>query len=144
MLIKDWDDLGSNDNIGSYEINVNDIIGIENKYANYRYIDIYGSSKNKKDKINNLMNENAEIGSAWNGRILLRIDYKTTDTPIVSKVDLTDENEINKANSINRGVMWTVHAKLYCAYYLPKEYQKYSIKITMQDSTILFEEKSCK
>ena len=141
LLIKDWDDLGSNDNIGSYEINVNDIIGIENKYANYRYIDIYGSSKNKKDKINNLMNENAEIGSAWNGRILLRIDYKTTDTPIVSKVDLTDENEINKANSINRGVMWTVHAKLYCAYYLPKEYQKYSIKITMQDSTILFEEK---
>ena len=140
MLIKDWDDLLSNDNIGSYEININDIIGPVNKYANYRYIDIYGSSKNKKDKINNLMNENAEIGSAWNGRILLRVDYKPTDTPIISKVDIKDENELNIANSVNRGVMWTVQAKLYNAYYLPKEYQKYSVKIMIQDSFLLFEE----
>ena len=141
MLIKDWDDIGSNDNIGSYEISLNDVIGPENKYEEYRYIDIYGSSKNKKDKINNLMNENAEIGSAWNGRILLRITHKPTDTPIISKVNITDNDELTRAHSINRGVMWTVHAKLYCAYYLPKEYKKYSIKITMQDSTILFEQK---
>ena len=141
MLIKDYDTLFENDNIGSYEININDIFGPENKYANYRYIDIYGSSKNKKDKINNLMNENAEIGSAWNGRILLRIDYKPTDTPITSKVDITDQNELKMAQMVNRGVMWTIQAKLYCAYYLPKEYQKYSIRITMQDSKIIFEEK---
>ena len=141
MLIKDYDTLLENDNIGSYEINVNDVFGPENKYANYRYIDIYGSSRNKKDKINNLMNENAEIGSAWNGRILLRIDYKPTDTPITSKVDITDQNELKIAQSVNRGVMWTIQAKLYCAYYLPKEYQKYSIKIMMQDSNILFEER---
>ena len=140
MLIRDKDPIGF-DNIGSYEININDIFGPENKYANYRYIDIYGSSKNKKDKINNLMNENAEIGSAWNGRILLKIDYKTTDTPIMNVVDLTDQNELKMAQSVNRGVMWTIQAKLYCAYYLPKEFNKYSIKIMMQDSNILFEEK---
>ena len=141
MLVKDYDKVLSNDNIGSYEISLNDVIGPENKYAEYRFIDIYGSSKKDKNKINNLMNENAEIGSAWNGRILLRIEHKKTDTPIISKVKITDNDELTKASSVNRGVMWTVHAKLYCAYYLPKEYQKYSIKIMMQDSYMLFEEK---
>ena len=141
MLIKDKDPIGF-DNIGSYEINLNDVFGQENKYGNYRYIDIYGSSKGKHNTINDLMNENAEIGSAWNGRILLKIEYKTTDTPIMSIVDLKDENELKIASeSVNRGVMWTIHAKLYCAYYLPKEYKKYSIKIMMQESNMLFQEK---
>ena len=141
LLIKDWDEIGRNDNIGSYEININDIIGNNNKYANYRYIDVYGSSKNKKDKINNLMNSNAEIGSSWNGRILLKIGYSITDTPIVRTIDLKDNNELNIANSVTRSILWTIHIKLYCAYYLPKEYKKYSIKITMQDSLVIFDEK---
>ena len=140
LLIRD-DNLIGFDNIGSYEININDIVGQINKYGNYRYIDIYGSSKNKKDKICNLMNENAEIGSAWNGRILLKIDCKPTDTPITNKVDLKDENELKIANSVNREVMWTVHAKLYSAYYLPKEYDTYSVKIMIQDTNLLFEKK---
>jgi hypothetical protein len=141
LLIKDWDEIGKNDNIGSYEIKISDIIGNNNKYANYTYIDIYGSSKNKKDNINNLMNTNAEIGSAWNGRILLKIDYKITDTPITKAIDLRDDNELKLANSVTRSILWTVYVKLYCAYYLPKEYKKYSIKIIMQNSQIVFEEK---
>ena len=141
MLIKDHNTVLKDSSMGSYEININDIFGAENKYANYRYIDIYGASTKSNSKINNLMNENAEIGSAWNGRILLKIDYKQTDTPITSKVDITDQNELQIAHSVNRGVMWTIYAKLYCAYYLPKEYQKYSIKILMQETNILFEEK---
>jgi len=141
LLIKDYDEIGRNDNIGSYEINVNDVIGPNNKYKDYRYIDIYGSSKNKNDKINNLMNSNAEIGSSWNGRILMRIDCKNTDTPIMSAVDLQDANEMNLANSVTRKIMWTVHVKLYCAYYLPKEYKKYSIRIVMQNYSMLFQEK---
>ena len=138
MLIKDYDTLISDDNIGSYEININDIVGQVNKYGNYRYIDIYGSSKNKKDKINNLMNENAEIGSAWNGRILLKIDYKPTDTPIISKADIKDENELKLANSVNRGQQWIVQAKLYCAYFLPKEFNEYYVKIMIQDTSMIF------
>jgi predicted transport protein len=138
LLIKDWDEIGKNDNIGSYEIKISDIIGNNNKYANYTYIDIYGSSKNKKDNINNLMNTNAEIGSAWNGRILLKIDYKITDTPITKAIDLRDDNELKLANSVTRSILWTVYVKLYCAYYLPKEYKKYSIKIIMQNSQIVF------
>ena len=139
MLIKDKDD--KKNNIGSYEININDIIGPVNKYANYTYIDIYGSSRSKNDNINNLMNENAEIGSAWNGRILLKIEHKNTDTPITKNISITDDNELKLSSSVNRGVMWSVNAKLYCAYYLPPEYKKYSIKIMVQDSSIIFQQK---
>ena len=140
MIIKDKDTIGY-DYIGSYEININDVIGPVNKFANYKYIDIYGSSRNKNDDFNILINENAEIGPAWNGRILLRIDCKTTDTPTISKVDIKDREELQRANSVRKDVLWAVHAKLYCAYYLPKEYKKYSIKIQIQDSTLLFEPK---
>ena len=137
MLIRDKDNFGF-DYIGSYEIDINDVFGKENKYANYRYIDIYGSQKSdKNDKINILMNENAEIGSSWNGRILLKIDSKFTDTPVLNTVKIEDNNKL----SINRGVMWTIKAKLYCAYYLPTEYKDYKVKIIMQDSSILFPQK---
>ena len=136
-LVKDYDSIGNNDNIGSYEININDVIGPINKYGNYRYIDIYGASKNQKNKICDLMNANAEIGSSWNGRILLKILYKNSDSPIIKTENITDNNEINAANSISRNILWTINSKLYCGYYLPKEYKKYSVKICMQDSSII-------
>ena len=138
LLVKDYDSIGHNDNIGSYEININDIIGPTNKYSNYTYIDIYGASKNKKNKICDLMNSNVEIGSSWNGRILLKILYKDTDTPIIKTENITDNKEINTANSTARNILWTINTKLYCAYYLPKEYKKYSVKITMQESSIVY------
>ena len=138
LLVKDYDSIGHNDNIGSYEININDIIGPTNKYSNYTYIDIYGASKNKKNKICDLMNSNAEIGSSWNGRILLKILYKDTDTPIIKTENITDNKEINTANSTARNILWTINTKLYCAYYLPKEHKKYSVKITMQESSIVY------
>ena len=43
--------------IGNYEIDLKEIIGENNLYKNYRFIDIYGSSKNEKGKINDLMNK---------------------------------------------------------------------------------------
>ena len=138
LLLKDHDTIGTNDNIGSYEMNINDIIGPKNKYSNYRYIDIYGASKNKKNKICDLMNTNAEIGSSWNGRILLKILYKDTDTPIINKENITDNKELTLANSTARKILWTIHTKLYCAYYLPKEYKKYSVKICLQDSNVIY------
>ena len=104
MIIKDKDPIGY-DYIGSYEININDVIGPVNKFANYKYIDIYGSSRNKNDDFNILINENAEIGPAWNGRILLRIDCKTTDTPTISKVDIKDREELQRANAVIKDVL---------------------------------------
>ena len=133
MLVKDFDRTINDDDIGSYEININDITGKINKYKNFRYINIYGASRNKKNKINNLMNTNAEIGSSWNGRILLKIEFNTTDTPVTNVKDIKgpDEEIIALANNAKRNVIWEVRAKLYCAYYLPKEYKKYKIKICM-------------
>ena len=145
LLVKDYDKTINDDDIGSYEININDITGSVNKFKDFRYINIYGASRNKKNKINNLMNTNAEIGSSWNGRILLKIDYNKTDTPITSVKDIKDiENIIEKANNIKRNIKWTIKAKLYCAYYLPKEYKKYKIKIcmnTFENCQMNFEQK---
>jgi len=69
------------------------------------------------------MNTNAEIGSSWNGRILLKIDFKNTDTPVTNVKDIKgpDEEIISLANNVRRNIAWEVRAKLYCAYYLPKE-----------------------
>jgi hypothetical protein len=144
MLIKDYDLTISDDNIGSYEIDINDITGEVNKYKEFRYIDIYGSSRNKKNKIDNLMNTNAEIGSSWNGRILLKIDFEETDTPITSVEDIKEENNkvlLNQANNIKRDTQWIITAKLYCAYYLPKEFKDYKVRICMQDVFTEFERK---
>ena len=138
LLVKDYDSIGHNDNIGSYEIDINDIIGPVNKYGNYRYIDIYGASKNKKNKICDLMNTNAEIASSWNGRILLKILYTNTDNPLNTVENMSDNKEINLANNIGRKVLWIFNIKLYCAYYLPKEYKKYSLKISIQESSVIF------
>ena len=142
MLIKDYDRTISDDDIGSYEININDITGKVNKYKDFRYIDIYGSSRNIKNDITNLMSTNAEIGSSWNGRILLKIDYQETDTPITSVEDIKNTSElISISNNIRRNVKWGIKVKLYCAYYLPKEFEKYKIRICMQDTQIEFDEK---
>ena len=139
-LVKDYDFGTSDDSIGSYEIDVNDVIGNENKYANYKYIDIYGSSKNSDDKYSKLMNTNAEIGSAWNGRILLKIECKKTDTPIKNVLNLTDENELKIARSVNRSECWNLKAKVYFADFLPSN-NKYSLKITFQENSTIFEKK---
>ena len=145
LLVMDYDRTINDDNIGSYEIDINDITGPVNKYKDFRYINIYGASRNKKNMVNNLMNMNAEIGSSWNGRILLKIDYTNTDTPVTSVKDIKELDVINQADKIERKVKWEIKAKLYCAYYLPKEYNKYSIKICMntfeEDCKMDFKEK---
>ena len=144
LLVKDYDVTVNDDDIGSYEIDLKDVD--KNKYQDFRYINIYGASRNKKNKINNLMNTNAEIGSSWNGRILLKIDYKNTDTPIANVTDIKgkDGDIIVQADNLQKNVTWGVKAKLYCAYYLPKEYKKYKVKIcmnTFEDCQIDFQEK---
>ena len=90
------------------------------------------------------MNTNAEIGSSWNGRILLKIDFEETDTPITSVEDIKEENNkvlLNQANNIKRDTQWIITAKLYCAYYLPKEFKDYKVRICMQDVFTEFERK---
>ena len=140
LLIKDKSVITSDDNIGSYEININDIINEKNLYEEYRYIDIYGSYKNAKDKYSNIMNSNAEIGSSWNGRILLKILYNKSDKPCIKTSNMSHD-EIKKANSTLRKENFIGIIKLYSGYYLPKEYTKYKVKIGTVKNYALFYEK---
>ena len=140
FLIKDYD-VGKDDLIGSFEIEVNEIIGSENKYKDFTFFDIYGSPENKDSKIHNLMNKNSEIGSKWNGRILLKIDCFDVDSPQSQVRKIEDENIINSAKNLARKNLWSVYVKLYSAYYLPNDNDSYSIGISMQDNNIVFNSK---
>ena len=141
LLVKDYDAIGSDDNIGSLEINLNDIIGEINLYENYKFYDIYGSHRNSKDKYCNLMNTNAEIGSSWNGRILLKIEHYKEDTPIIKTTDIISKKELDFANNIARPKIFTAIIKLYSGYYLPEQYDRYRVRIEMENNKAVFVEK---
>ena len=142
LKIKDCDDDKGNKTkmIGSIDIELKDIIDDVNLYENYKFLDIYGASTNKKGKINDLMNSNPIVASRWNGRILLKILCKDIDKPERSIIDM-NQNDIDITNRISRDTLWAMKVKLYNMYYLPTKYKKYSLKITCQDSNILFTEK---
>ena len=80
MVIKDEDNASSDDIVGSYEFKINDIYS--GQYSQFQYINIYGSPLNKKGGIYDQMNYNAEIGSRWNGRVLMKCEVKDVDSPI--------------------------------------------------------------
>ena len=126
--------------IGCIELELKDIIDNKNLYENYRFLDIYGASTNKKEKMNNLMNNNPFIASRWNGRILLKILCKDIDRPERSIINMPQE-EIDYTNKIGRNIMWSCDMKLYSMYYLPNKYNEYSLKVTCQDNSILFTKK---
>ena len=125
--------------IGSYEMELKEIIGENNLYEKYRFIDIYGASKNEKGKVNDLMNNNPLIASRWNGRLLLKILCKDVDRPERNITDI-DLSEIEYTNKLGRNNLWSVKMKLYNAYYLPSKYNSYSLKVSCQDNYMLFTE----
>ena len=76
------EDIGSkNDLIGSFEINIYDII--ENKYKRPRYIHIYGAPVSTTGKFTDYMNANSEVGSLWKGRVLMSLTAEDTENPIM-------------------------------------------------------------
>ena len=76
--------------IGSFEINVNDVLA--NKYEKLQSINIYGSSVNSSSKIAKNMNTNAEIGSRWKGRVYLQIKYTDSECPMSGTRDINDND----------------------------------------------------
>jgi hypothetical protein len=68
ILLEFYDkDALKDDIIGSFEIDVNDVLN--NRYSNFKYISIYGAPVNRDGKYTDKMNSNPEIGSLWKGRI---------------------------------------------------------------------------
>ena len=134
MLVKD-EDIGSGDDIvGSYEFNINDIYA--GHYWNYQYINIYGSPLNKKGGIYDQMNYNAEIGSRWNGRILMRCDIKDVDSPIARVRNIEDNQLLSQIDQFYPQVNWVACIRVLSAYYLPQKDRDYEIKISIQDKSV--------
>ena len=95
LVVKDDDGLNGKifDIVGSIELKLNDIFA--GKYDNYTYLDNYESPLNKKGDIFDLVNYNAEIGSKWKGRILMKCKVTDIGAPVskVSKIpqEIIDE-----------------------------------------------------
>ena len=137
-----WDKnkLLKDSSVGTFEISIQEIF--ENKFSFLRCVDIYGSVKvNDKSKMAELMNTNAEIGSRWKGRIWLMIKYKEIDTPEALTRPIEDKNLIETIEQTSRTNQWSIYVKLYDAFYLPSEKDKFSIRISIQENTQLFNEK---
>ena len=133
MLVKD-EDIAGDDIVGSYEFNINDIYA--GLYNNYQYINIYGSPLNKKGGIYDQMNYNAEIGSRWNGRILMKCEVKDVDSPVANVRDIDKQsNVLKEAYQLAPQCNWVLLVRVLSAYYLPELDRDYEIKFCYQDNS---------
>ena len=133
----------SNNIVGSFTLTIADIN--EGKYSDLTCINIYGTLKAADNsKAGKMMNENPEIGSRWKGRVYLQINYKDCEYPIVGVNKITDYDLINKIDKTSRSFLWSLHAKLYSANFLPTEKGKYGIKLAVQEKSEKFEPREAK
>ena len=138
LVVKDDDGLGRFDVVGSIELKIDDIFA--GKYNDYQYLDIYGSPLNKKGGIFDLVNYNAEIGSKWNGRILMKCTVSDVGAPVarVSKIPL---DIINDAYSHSRKYIWKIWVRIISAMYLPEDSKEYGIRISIQEKSEMIQYK---
>ena len=130
LVVKD-EDVDADDIVGSYEFTVNDIFN--GVYNSPKFIDIYGSPLNKHGGIYDQMNYNAEIGSRWKGRLLIKCEVTDVDSPIARVRDIEDKNLIETINGLSRPFTWNVWVRVLNAFYLPEKDKEYEIKISFQD-----------
>lgn len=124
------DDLTTKELIGSFEVNIYDVIN--RKYSSPRYISIYGSCELTSGKYSNMMNENYEIGSNWKGRILLAMSAKETDQPKMGKDPLLLCDHLMK--HIQKKNLWVIDWEIIDVLFLPIETGKVCFSIGYEDS----------
>ena len=141
LVVKDDDGLNGKlfDIVGSIELKLDDIFA--GKYDNYTYLDIYGSPVNEKGGIYDLVNFNAEIGSKWNGRILMKCKVSDVSAP-VAKVSKIPQEMIEESLRQNRSNSWKIKVRIISAMYLPVkgeggkvEDKDFAIRISIQEKT---------
>jgi len=132
MVVKDQDEVGSDDIVGSIEVKIDDIYA--GHYNELQCLNIYGSPINKKGGIYDQMNYNAEIGSRWNGRILMKCAVNDVDSPIARVTDVPPEI-VNEANSSSRKFTWKIWVRIISAMYLPNDSGEYAIRVSIQEKT---------
>ena len=130
------EDVGQDDIVGSFELKIDDIY--DGHYNELTYIDIYGSPINKRGGVYDQMNYNAEIGSRWNGRILMQCKVTDVDSPIarVRNIPKEEENLIENAKKSTRKNLWSVWIRIISAYFLPEKDREYAIKVSIQDNVV--------
>ena len=130
------EDPGSDDIVGSFELKIDDIY--DGHYNDLTYIDIYGSPINKRGGVYDQMNYNAEIGSRWNGRILMKCKVTDVDSPIarVRNFPKEEENLVEEVKKTVRENCWSIWIRIISAYYLPEKDKEYAIKISVQDNVV--------
>ena len=133
LVVKDDDKIGF-DIVGSIEVKIDDIY--KGKYNEYQYLDIYGSPINKRGGIFDLVNYNAEIGTKWNGRILMKCTVSDVGAP-VAKVHKIPKDIVDDAYNHSRKYIWRIWVRIISAMYLPKDNKEYSIRISIQEKTEL-------
>ena len=136
LVVKDKDNpLKGDDIVGSIELNIYDIYA--HKYDNFQYLNIYGSPVNKKGDIYDLVNYNAEIGSSWNGRILMKCVVSDVGSPSAKVRKIPNEMVEESKNISVRNNEWKILIKVMSAMYLPDEKDKksYSVRFHIQDKS---------
>ncbi len=125
MTAIDNDKIGF-DVIGTYEIDINKI----KTYEKWQYIHIYGAPLNHSGKFFDLMNENAEIGSLWKGKILMRMECDESSSSPKSMVSPMDPTIAQSAGSYlkTHSTKWTLAVTLFGAFFLPDN-KKYGLSL---------------
>ena len=134
LTVFDEDKGRKDDIVGSYEFYINDIY--DGKYSKFDYINIYGSPLNKHTKIAEQMAFNAEIGSRWNGRVLMKCEVRDVDSPISGVREISD-NKITQEGKLATTKMtneWEIWIRVISGLYLPRDKRKYIIKGMVQDN----------
>ena len=136
FYVKDKNSMRDDQIIGSFEIDIRDVLN--NKYEQLQCVNLYGSSINSNSKICKEMNTNAEIGSRWKGRLYLMIKYTDVESPSNGTRPIDDEELIKTVYNTGRANLWSIYVKLFDAFYLPSENDKYSIKVSIADKDEIF------
>jgi hypothetical protein len=140
ILLEFYDkDALKDDIIGSFEIDVNDVLN--NRYSNFKYISIYGAPVNRDGKYTDKMNSNPEIGSLWKGRILMKVDHKKTDNPKRACGKILDQNLLKEVGKIGKRNNWFLDFYVYDACFLPSESSEYALKICIEENEYIFDAK---
>lgn len=133
IIFKIYDeDLGSNDLIGAFEVNIIDIIA--NKYLNPVYFNVYGGPATTSGKFTDLMNENPEVGSNWKGRVLLTLKALDTTEPKMGVEKLQISTDLFE--KYKRRNLWMIEYELIDALFLPWLDGKVTFAFAYEDNFI--------
>ena len=135
FYIKDKNTFTKDEVIGSFQININDVI-LYNKYNQISVADVYGASGvNNNSTICNEMNTHADIASYWKGKVYFVIKQTDNNDNALTSLSLLDNIEHNNYTTANT---WFVSVKLYNAVYLPTKTGNYAIRVCIQEDNIVF------